>query len=55
MKARAKVMPRKLRIQNQSLQEGLGTSLFGEIMPLASVDAFRAQGLHGLPPLEDAL
>ena len=55
MTARALVMARKLRNQNQNPQEALGTSPFGEIMPRAPVDANRAQGLHGLPPLEDAL
>ena len=55
MKAQASVMAWKPRNQNRNLQEGLGTSLFGEIMPRASVDPNPAQGLHGLPSLEDAL
>jgi hypothetical protein len=54
-KARALVTSRNLRKQNQNLQEGLGTSVFGEIVPRASVDATRTQSLHSLPPLEDAL
>jgi len=55
MKAQAPVTSRKLMNQSKNPREELGTSLFGEVVPRASVDANHSQGLHGLPPLEDAL